>query len=144
MHVPYNGAGPAVAAAVAGHVPAAFSSAPPVIAHIVDGRLRALAVTGKVRSPSLPHVPTMAEAGYPETKGDQWVGVFAPARTPKDIVAVLNREIAKALASPDIKERFATIGFVPVGSSPEEFAALIRSDTETWGKVIRAGNLKPE
>ena len=144
VHVPYNGAGPAVAAAVAGHIPAAFSSAPPVIAHIADGRLRALAVTGKVRSPSLPNVPTMAEAGYPETKGDQWVGVFAPARTPKDIIAVLNREIAKALASPDIKERFATIGFVPVGSSPEELAALIRSDTETWSKVIRAGNLKPE
>lgn len=144
VHVPYNGAGPAVAAAVAGHVRAAFSSAPPVIAHIADGRLRALAVTGKVRSPSLPDVPTMAEAGYPETKGDQWVGVFAPARTPKDIVALLNREIAKALASADIKERFATIGFVPVGSSPEEFAALIRSDMETWGKVIRAGNLKPD
>ena len=144
VHIPYNGAGPAIAAAVAGHIPAAFSSTPPAIAHIADGRLRALAVTGKVRSPSLPDVPTMAEAGYPETKGDQWVGVFVPARTPKEIVAVLNREVAKALATADIKERFATIGFVPVGSSPEEFGALIRSDMETWSKVIRAGNLKPE
>ena len=144
VHIPYNGAGPAIAAAVAGHIPAAFSSTPPAIAHISDGRLRALAVTGKVRSPSLPDVPTMAEAGYPETKGDQWVGVFAPARTPKDIIAVLNRELAKALASTDIKERFATIGFVPVGSSPEELAALIKSDMDTWSKVIRAANLKPE
>ncbi|TMJ06256.1 MAG: tripartite tricarboxylate transporter substrate binding protein [Alphaproteobacteria bacterium] len=144
VHIPYSGAGPAVAAAVAGHVPAVFSSMPPVVPHIADGRLRALAVTGKVRSPSLPDVPTMAEAGYPETKGDQWVGAFAPARTPKDIVAVLNRELAKALATADIKERFATIGFVPVASSPEEFAALVKSDTETWSKVIRAGNLRPE
>jgi tripartite-type tricarboxylate transporter receptor subunit TctC len=144
VHIPYNGAGPAVAAAVAGHIPMAISSAPPVMGHIGENRLRALAITGKTRSQSLPDVPTMAEAGYPETKGDQWVGVFAPARTPKDIIAVLNREIARALASPDIKERFATLGFVPVGSSPEALAALIRSDMETWGKVIRAGNLKPD
>lgn len=144
VHVPYSGAGPAVAAAVAGHVPAVFSSTPPVVPHILDGRLRALAVTGKARAPSLPDVPTMAEAGFAETKGDQWVGVFAPAKTPNDIIMVLHRELAKALASPDIKERFATIGFVPVGSSPEEFAALIKSDTENWGKVIRAGNLRPD
>jgi tripartite-type tricarboxylate transporter receptor subunit TctC len=115
-----------------------------VVPHILDGRLRALAVTGRARAPSLPDVPTMAEAGFPETKGDQWVGVFAPAKTPKDIIAVLHRELAKALASPDIKERFATIGFVPVASSPEELAALIKSDTENWSKVIRAGNLKPD
>src|SRR5437763_3596148 len=144
IHVPYPGAGPAVAAAVANHVPAVFSSTPPVVPHILDGRLRALAVTGKARSPSLPDVPTMAEAGFAETKGDQWVGVFAPAKTPKEIVAVLRRELAKALASPDIRERFAQIGFTPVGSSPEEFAALIKSDTENWSKVIRAANLKPD
>lgn len=143
-HVPFNGAGPAVAAAVAGHILMAFSSTPPAIAQVSEGRLRAIAITGKTRSQSLPGVPTMAEAGYPETKGDQWVGVFAPAKTPKDIIAALNREIAKAVMSPDIRERFATLGFVPVGSSPEEFAALIKSDMETWGKVIRAGNLKPD
>jgi tripartite-type tricarboxylate transporter receptor subunit TctC len=144
VHVPYPGAGPAVAAALAGHVPAVFSSMPPVVPHIIEGRLRALAVTGKVRSPSLPDVPTMAEAGFAETKGDQWVGVFAPANTPKEVIAVLNREIAKALAYPDLRERFATVGFVPVGNSPEEFAALLKSDSENWTKVIRAGNLKPD
>ena len=144
VHVPYNGAGPAIAAVVAGHVPMAISSTPPASAHIGEGRLRAIAVTGETRSQSLPDVPTMAEAGYPETKGDQWVGVLAPAGTPKDIIAVLNREIAKALASPDIKERFPTLGFTPVGSSPEEFASLIRSDMDRWGKVIRAANLKPD
>ena len=144
VHVPYNGAGPAIAAAVAGHVPMAISSIPPAIAHIGEGRLRAIAVTGDARSKSLPDVPTMTEAGYPDAKADQWVGVLAPAGTPKDIIAVLNREVARSLASPDIKERFATLGFVPVGSSPEEFAALIRSDTERWGKVIRAANLKSD
>jgi len=144
VHVPYPGAGPAVAAAVAGHVPAVFSSTPPVVPHILEGRLRALAVTGKSRSPSLPDLPTMAEAGFAETKGDQWVGVFAPAKTPKEIVTVLHRELSKALASPDVKERFSQIGFVPVGSSPEELAELIKSDTENWRKVIRAGNLKPD
>ena len=76
--------------------------------------------------------------------GDWDSALLVPAKTPKDIVAVLNRELAKALASPDIKERFATIGFVPVGSAPEEFAALIKSDTENWSKVIRAANLKPD
>jgi tripartite-type tricarboxylate transporter receptor subunit TctC len=144
VHVPYPGAGPAVAAAVAGHVPAVFSSAPAAVPQILEGRIRALAVTGKERAPSLPDVPTMAEAGFAETKGDQWIGVFVPAKTPKEIIAVLHRELAKALASPDIKERFAQVGFTPVGNSPEEFAALLRSDTENWSKVIRAGNLKPD
>jgi tripartite-type tricarboxylate transporter receptor subunit TctC len=144
VHVPYPGAGPAVAAAVAGHVPAVFTSMPPAVPQILEGRLRALAVTGKARSPSLPDVPTMAEAGFAETKGDQWIGVFAPAKTPKDIIMVLHRELAKALASPDIKERFAIFGFVPVGSTPEEMAAMLKSDTENWSKVIRDGHLKPD
>jgi tripartite-type tricarboxylate transporter receptor subunit TctC len=144
VHVPYNGAGPMIAACVAGHIPMAFSSTPPAIGQISAGALRAIAVTGKQRAPSLPDVPTLVEAGYPETKGDQWVGAFAPAGTPKEIVAALNREIARALASPEIRERFAVLGFTPVGSSPDEFKALIRSDMETWGKVIRAGNLRPE
>ena len=86
----------------------------------------------------------MAEAGYPETEGDQWVGVLAPAGTPKGIIAVLNREVAKALASPDIKERLPVLGFAPAGSSPEEFASLIRSDMNRWAKVIGAANLKPD
>ena len=144
VHVPYNGAGPAIAAVVAGHVPMSISSTPPATAHIADGRLRAIAVTGRTRSLSLPDVPTMAEAGYPDTQGEQWVGVLAPAGTSKDIIAVLNREIAKALASPDIRERLAPQGFTPVASSPEEFAALIRSDMERWDHVIRAANLKPD
>ena len=144
VHVPYNGAGPAIAAVVAGHVPLSVSSSPPAMPHIHEGRLRALAVSGKRRSLSLPDVPTMVEAGYTDMSGEQWIGALAPAGTPKDIVATLQREIAKAVASPDLKERFVALGFAPVGSTPEEFAAFIRSEMETWGKVIRAGNLKPD
>ena len=144
VHVPYNGAGPAIAAAVAGHVPLSISSSPPAMPHIAEGRLRALAVSGKRRSLSLPDVPTMVEAGYTDMSGEQWIGVLAPAGTPKEIVVLLQREIAKAAASPDLKERFVSLGFVPVGNTPEEFAAFIRSEMETWEKVIRAGNLKPD
>ena len=144
VHVPYNGAGPAIAAVVAGHVPLSVSSSPPAMPHIHEGRLRALAVSGKRRSLSLPDVPTMVEAGYTGMSGEQWIGALAPAGTPKDIVATLQREIAKAVASPDLKERFVALGFAPVGSTPEEFAAFIRSEMETWSKVIRAGNLKPD
>lgn len=144
VHVPYNGAGPAIAAVVAGHVPLSISSSPPAMPHIVEGRLRALAVSGKRRSLSLPDVPTMVEAGFTDMSGEQWVGALAPAGTPKEIVALLQREITKAAASPDLKERFVSLGFAPVGSTPEEFAAFIRSEMETWSKVIRAGNLKPD
>ena len=144
VHVPYNGAGPAIAAVVAGHVPLSISSSPPAMPHIAEGRLRALAVSGKRRSLSLPDVPTMVEAGFTDMSGEQWIGALAPAGTPKEIVALLQREIAKAAASPDLKERFVALGFAPVGNTPEEFAAFIRSEMETWGKVIRAGNLKPD
>ena len=144
VHVPYSGAGPAIAAVVAGHVPVSISSSPPAMPHIADGRLRALAVSGKRRSLSLPDVPTMVEAGYTDMSGEQWIGALAPAGTPKDIVATLQREIAKAVASPDLKERFVALGFAPVGSTSEEFAAFIRSEMENWSTVIRAGNLKPD
>ena len=84
----------------------------------------------------------MAEGGYPDIKGDSWVGVLVPAGTSKEIVALLNREIAKILALPDMKERLATLGCDTVASTPEEFAQRIRTEIETWGKVIRAANIK--
>jgi tripartite-type tricarboxylate transporter receptor subunit TctC len=109
---------------------------------IRDGRLRALAVTSKVRTQTLPDVPTMTEAGYPDIEGDTFVGFVVPARTPKEIIGVLNREIVKSMASPDMRERLAMLGNEPVGSTPEEFGKRIRAEIATWGRVIRAANIK--
>jgi tripartite-type tricarboxylate transporter receptor subunit TctC len=144
VHVPYNSGGQAVAAVVAGHTPVGFSSPAASIPQIKEGNVRALAITREQRSPILPDVPTMAEAGYPQIKGDSWVGVLAPAGTPKDIIALLNREIAAILAQPDVQERLATLGYDLVASTPEAFAERIRTEIDTWGQVIRAAHIKAE
>ena len=144
VHVPFNGGGPAIAAVVAGHAPIGFNALTPAVPQIKEGKLRALAVTSKTRSQSLPDVPTMTEAGYPDIAGDTWVGVLVPAGTPKEIITLLHREIGKIIALPDMKERLATLGFEPVVSTPEEFAKQIRVEIETWGKVIRAANIKAQ
>lgn len=133
---------PSVASVVAGHTQMAFSSTPQVVPHVRDHALRALAVVGKKRSRTLPDTPTMIEAGFPQSQGDQWVGVLAPAGTPKDIVGLLNREIRAAMSLPDTQERFAVLGYEVVGGAPEDLTAHIKADFDIWGKVIRAGNLK--
>ncbi len=143
VHVPYPGSGPAAASAVAGHTPIAFAAVSSAAPLVKDGKLRALAVMSKNRAPALAGTPTIAEAGFPGLDGDGWVGVFAPAHTPAEIVALLHREIAWITAAPDMKERLGTLGFDPVGSTPEEFTAQMKLETEKWGKVIRAGNIKP-
>jgi tripartite-type tricarboxylate transporter receptor subunit TctC len=144
VHVPFGGAGPANASVVAGHTPIGFASLASAAPYVKDGKLRALAVTSKTRSQSLPDVPTMAEVGYPNVEGDSWVGVLVPAGTPKEVITTLHREIVKIIALPDMKERLATLGYDPVGSTPEEFARRITAELETWGKVIRAANIKPQ
>jgi tripartite-type tricarboxylate transporter receptor subunit TctC len=142
VHVPFNGGGPAIASVVAGHTPVGFNSPTASVEQIKGGTVRALGVTGERRSQSMPEVPTMGEGGYPDIKGDSWVGVLVPAGTPKEIVALLNREIAKILTLPDMKERLVTLGCDAVASTPEEFAQRIKTEIETWGKVIRAANIK--
>ena len=107
-------------------------------------QLRPLAVTSKTRSQLLSDIPTTAEAGYPEIEGDSWVGLLVPAGTPREIIDALHREIARIIALPDVKARLPALGFEAVGSTPEEFAARIKAETEIWGKVIRAANIKPE
>ena len=144
VHVPFNGGGPATAAVVAGHTPIGFNAITPAVPQIKDGKLRALAVTSKTRSQSLPDVPTMTEAGYPDIAGDSWIGILVPAGTSKEIVTVLHREIAGIIALPDMKQRLATLGFEPVASTPEEFAKRIGTEIETWSKVIRAANIKAQ
>jgi tripartite-type tricarboxylate transporter receptor subunit TctC len=144
VHVPYTGGGPAAAAVVAGHTPIGFSSPQAAGQFVKDGTLRGLAVTSKTRSQLVPEVPTMVEAGYPEIEGDSWVGILAPAGTPKDIVALLHREVATILAAPDVKERLAMLGYDIVASTPEEYARRIEVEIQLWAKVIRAANIKAQ
>jgi tripartite-type tricarboxylate transporter receptor subunit TctC len=144
VHVPFNSAGLAVGASVAGHTPICFASPSPAAQQVVEGRLRALAVTSKARSQALPDVPTTAEAGYPGIAGDNWQGVVVPAGTPKDIVAFLHREIVKIIALADVKERLAVLGFEPVANTPEEFTKLAKREFGSWAEVIRASNIKAQ
>jgi tripartite-type tricarboxylate transporter receptor subunit TctC len=144
LHVPFNGSGPAIASAVAGHTPIAFAALAAAEPQVRDGRLRALAIPSKKRSRGLPDTPTMAEAGYPDIEGDGWVGALVPARTPKEIVATLHREIVKIVALPDVTERLTALGLEPVGTTPAEFATQIRAEGEKWAKVIRAANIRAQ
>jgi tripartite-type tricarboxylate transporter receptor subunit TctC len=140
--VPFNGAGPAVQSVVGGHTPIGFTALPPTTPQVKAGTLRALAVTGAKRSAALPDVPTMAEAGFPGQEADTLQGVLVPAATPKEIVALLHRELVKAIAAPDLQQRFAELGFDAAGTTPEQFAAQIKDEIAKWGKVIRAADIK--
>jgi len=142
--VPFNGGGPAVQSAVAGHTPIVFSSVASVVQLVKDGRLRALAVAAKTRAAALPDVPTMEEAGFKGQEADTFQAMMVPAATPKEIRDLLYREIVKALNLPDVKARLEELGLDVVANSPEEFAALIKEELVKWGNVIRAANIKPE
>ncbi len=145
VHVPYSGGGPAIASVVAGHTPISFAGLSAAAPQAKDGRLRVLALMSKTRSQSLPDVPTIAEAGYPDLDGDGWVGILVPAGTPKEIVALLHRETVRIIALPEVKQRLATLGFQPIGAASEEFATQMKLEVGKWGKVIRAANIiKPE
>jgi tripartite-type tricarboxylate transporter receptor subunit TctC len=144
VHVPYGGSGPVITSVVAGNTPIGFAALSAAVPQIIDGKLRALAVMSDHRSQALSDLPTIAEAGYPELDGDAWVGVLVPTGTPPDVIALLHREIVKIIATPDMKERLATLGLEPVGNSPEEFTAQMKGEMEKWAKVIRAARIKAE
>ena len=144
VHVPFEGGGNAVLATVAGHTPISFGAAAPAVPLIKDGKLRALAVTGKARSPTLPDIPTMAEAGFPEVEGATWTAVVVPAGTPQEIVAKLHSLVVAALAQPDVKDKLAAIAYVPIGNSPEECAAFFQAEMAKWGPIIKAAGLRAE
>jgi tripartite-type tricarboxylate transporter receptor subunit TctC len=140
--VPFNGAGLAVQSLVAGHTPIGFLALPPAASNITSGNLRALAVLAKQRAPSFPDVPTMEESGFRNQESDAVTGVVVPAGTPKEIVDLLYREIAKAFAQDDVKQRLAAIGFQPVVNTPDEYAAYIRAEVPRWGEVARAAKIR--
>lgn len=141
LHVPYKGMGPVVADILGGQVMMTFSSLGPVEQHIKSGKLRAIAITVPKRFPGLPDVPTMAESGFPGFDVSVWLALFGPLGTPKEIVARLNEEVAKALETPDVKERFAMLGYIPGGGPPSAASDRARQDLGKWGAVIRAANI---
>lgn len=138
QHVPYKGSAPAVTDLLGGQVNMMFDNMPSALPHVKGGKLRALAVTSAKRSPAAPDVPTMAEAGVPGYEATSWFGILAPAGTPKDIVTKLNKEIARILAMPEIKEKLSAQGAEPVGNTPEQFAAHIKAEIKKWEGVVKA------
>jgi len=144
VHIPYKGVNLAMNGVLAGEVHLVFIGIPVPAPHIKAGRLRALAVLAKDRSPILPEVPTAAEAGLPDFDVTTWYGILAPAGTPRPIVTRLNAELVKIMRSPEMKERLATLATDPLTSTPEEFGAYIKREIAKWGDVIRKAGLKAE
>jgi tripartite-type tricarboxylate transporter receptor subunit TctC len=144
VHVPYKGAAPAVTDLIGGQISMIFTSSFESLQFAKDGRLRFLAVTSKDRSPVTPNVPTMVEAGVKDFVVMSWDGLHAPAATPREVIARLNRDIGTALQFPEVKERVAAVGKFPVGDTPEEFGAQVRSDSNRWSTVIKQLGIKAE
>ena len=138
QHVPYKGSGPALTDVMGGQTELMFDSMPSSIGHIKAGKLRAIAVTTAKRTAALPDVPTIAESGIAGFDISTWYGVWAPAGTPKEIVARVSSEIAKIVRMPQVRERLEGLGATAVGNTPEEFAAYTQSELAKWGKIVKA------
>jgi tripartite-type tricarboxylate transporter receptor subunit TctC len=144
VHIPYTGGGPAMVALLSGQVSMFVISIPGGLPHFKSGKLIPLGVTSAKRDPTLPEVPSIAEAGLAGYELLEYQGVVAPAATPRAVITRLNQEIVKSLASPALKERFTTSGAYVVGSTPEELAAHVKTQIAAWAKVIKAAGIKLE
>jgi tripartite-type tricarboxylate transporter receptor subunit TctC len=144
VHVPFKGAPGAVLAVMAGEVELAFPNLPPALPQVRAGKLRAVAVTTSKRFAALPEIPTVAESGVPGYEARAWFGVLAPAGTPPAIVTRLNTAIVKIVRSPEMRERLLADGSEAIGSTPEEFTAVMKTDIAKWAKVIKASGAKPD
>jgi tripartite-type tricarboxylate transporter receptor subunit TctC len=144
VHVPYKGGGPAMQGFLGGQVDSFFATPISTASQIRSGKARAIATTGAKRDPLMPDVPTVAEAGYPGYEALNWYGYLAPAKTPKDVIARLHRDIAKALANPKVVEGLRKTGVEPVAMTPEEFGRYIKREYETWGKVVKQAGIKAQ
>ncbi len=143
-HVPYKGSGPAVLAMIQGETQLGFNNILSVLPHVNNGRLKAIAVTSTKRAPSVPNLPTLAEAGVPGYDATSWNGIFAPAKTPRPIINKIHAAAVKALNSPDVREKLVAAGSDPIGSTPEEFLAYVKLEIARWGKVIKENNIRSE
>ena len=144
MHVPYKGSAPAVTDLMGGQVDIMFDSLSSARPYVESGKLKALAVTTTKRSSVFPNVPTVAESGLPGYGLSGWYAVFVPAKTPKPIIDRLNAELVQALKQPNVRARFAQIGAEPVGSSPQELANTLKSETARWAQIVRERNIKAD
>ena len=142
LHIPYKGSAPAITDLLAGQVQVMFDNLPSSLAHVKAGKLRAIAVTTAKRSPALPEVPTIAEAGLPAYEASSWFGLHAPARTPKDIVNKIYGTVSKALQSKDMAERLSSQGAEAVGNTPEAFTEFVREEIQKWAKVVKASGAR--
>jgi tripartite-type tricarboxylate transporter receptor subunit TctC len=144
VHVPYKGTGPGMTALLSGEVQVAIIGVATVLPHMTTGKIRALAVTGAKRSQAAPDLQTIAEAGVPGYEFDVWYGLLFTGGTPRDIVMKTNAELVRILKSPATAERYASAGLEPVTTTPEEFAAMIKSEIPKWQKVVKAAGLKAD
>ena len=144
VHVPYKGTAASLTAVVAGEVQFSFANVPAILGHVKSGRIRALAVLAPKRSGLMPDVPTMKEAGVEGVEVPVWYALLAPAATPREIVKTLADATARAARSPELKQKLVEQGTEPVGSSPEEFAAMLKHDIPRWGEIVRISGAKPE
>ena len=141
VHAPYKGGGPAMQDLLGGQIPSIFAAMPSSLPHIKAGKIRALAVTGPKRAPTLPEVPTIAESGFPGYEAMNWYAFVAPARTPPAIIERLNREITSALRSAELKEQLSAFGMDPIPSTPEELARQVERELAVWGKVVKEAGI---
>jgi tripartite-type tricarboxylate transporter receptor subunit TctC len=144
VHVPYKGSAPSLTAVISGEVELTYANIPAISAHVKSGRLRPIANLGPRRSDQLPQVPTMAEAGVKGVEVVVWYGIFAPAATPRDIVARLADTLGKAARSPDIRQKLLDLGAEPVGNSPEEFGKLFREEVARWAEVVKVSGARAD
>ncbi|WP_257993327.1 Bug family tripartite tricarboxylate transporter substrate binding protein [Cupriavidus pauculus] len=144
MHVPYKGGGQAMGDLVGGTLPVLYTAVAGAQQYVKSGKATAIAVSGASRVPALPEVPTLEESGVPGLVSESWVGLLAPAKTPKEIVDRLSRELNAVVNQPDTRERLATLGIVPIGNSPEAFGKQIQADLKRYGEVVKTANIKVE
>lgn len=142
--VPFPGAAPAVTSTIGGHTPIGFTALPPAMNNIKEGKLRGLALFAAKRSPFLPELPTNGEAGVPDLESDTLTGIVAPAGTPRELIDKWRNEIAKMVATEEVRQRLETLGFVPVADTPEEFGQRIKFEIARWGKVVRDAHIRAD
>jgi tripartite-type tricarboxylate transporter receptor subunit TctC len=142
--VPFPGAAPAVTSTMGGHTPIGFTALPPAMNNIKEGKIRGLALFASKRSTFLPELPTSGESGLPGLESDTLTGIVAPAGTPRELIDKWRNDIAKMVATPDVKQRLETLGFAPVADTPEEFGARIKSEIARWGKVVHDANIRAD